>query len=114
MNIGKLIKEAQRIQEELSKLQEEVANTKFEATAGGGVVRVAVMGDLKPVEIKIDKEALEDADPEMLEDMILSALEEAIEKAKAYTEKRMLEITGSAGGFPGAGGMFPGFPGGIA
>lgn len=114
MNIGKLLKEAQRIQEELAKLQEEIASTRFEATAGGGAVKVVVTGDLKPVEIKFDPDALKEADPEMLEDMILSAFNEAVEKAKAYSEKRMLEITGSSSGLPGAGGMFPGFPGGIA
>ncbi len=109
MNIGKLLKEAQRIQAEIAKMQEEIANTKFEATAGGGAVKVVVTGNLNPVEVKIDEEILKEADPEMLEDLLLAALNEAIEKAKTYTQEKMSEITGGMGG-P----SLPGFPGGLA
>lgn len=104
MNIGKLLKEAQRIQAEIAKLQEEIASMKFESSSGGGVVTAVVSGTGQLLSIKIDREALKEVEAEELEDMILAAVNEAAEKARSYMEARMAELTGGLGGFP------PGYP----
>ncbi|MCX7831462.1 MAG: YbaB/EbfC family nucleoid-associated protein [Actinobacteria bacterium] len=101
MNIGKLLKEAQRIQAEISKLQEEIVKMEFESTAGGGVVKAVVNGSGQLISIKIDPEILKDIEAEELEDMILAAVNEASEKARSYMEARMAELTGGLGGLPG-------------
>lgn len=111
MNIGKLLKEAQRIQAEIAKLQEEIAKMEFESTAGGGVVKATVNGSGQLISVKIDPEALKDMEAEELEDMILAAVNEATEKARAYMEARMSELTGGLGGLPGG---FPPFSGPVA
>lgn len=111
MNIGKLLKEAQKIQAEIAKLQEEAAKMNFESTAGGGVVTATVNGHGQLIAIKINPEILKEIDAEELEDLILAAVNEAAEKARSYLESRMAELTGAAGGFPGG---FPGMPGMIS
>lgn len=101
MNIGKLLKEAQRIQAEIAKLQEEMVKMKFESTAGGGVVKAVVNGIGQLLSVKIDPEILKDIEAEELEDMILAAVNEATEKARSYMEARMAELTGGLGSLPG-------------
>ena len=98
-NFGKLLREAQKIQAEMARLQEEMQNARFEGTAGGGAVRAVVSGAQEPLELKIEPEVLEDADPEMLEDLIITAFREALTKAREHMEEEMKKITG--GGMPG-------------
>ena len=80
MNIGNLMKEAKKRQADMAKSQEELAQKEFEATVGGGAVYVKVSGEKQIKEIKIKKEAVDPDDVEMLEDLILTCINEALRK----------------------------------
>lgn len=101
-NINKLMKQAQKMQAQLLKAQDELAGKTVEATSGGGAVRVVVSGGLVVKEIKIDREAVDPEDVEMLEDLVLTAVNEAIKKAQEMTATEMGKITGGLG-IPGMG-----------
>ena len=78
MNINQLMKEAKKMQADLEKSQQELGEKEFEASAGGGAVNVKVTGNKQIKEIKIKKEAVDPDDVEMLEDLILSCINEAL------------------------------------
>ena len=80
MNINQLMKEAKKMQADMEKSQEELTEKEFDASAGGGVVRVVVSGDKKIKSIKLQKEAVDPDDVEMLEDLILTCVNEAMRK----------------------------------
>ena len=80
MNINQLMKEAKKMQADMEKSQQEVGEKEFEASAGGGVVNVKVSGNKEVKEIKIKKEAVDPEDVEMLEDLILTCVNEALRK----------------------------------
>ena len=80
MNIGNLMKEAKKMQADMAKSQEELAQQEFEATVGGGAVYVKVSGEKQIKEIKIKKEVVDPDDVEMLEDLILTCINEALRK----------------------------------
>ena len=80
MNLGNLMKEAKKMQADMAKSQEELAQKEFEATVGGGAVYVKVSGEKQIKEIKIKKEAVDPDDVEMLEDLILTCINEALRK----------------------------------
>ena len=80
MNIGNLMKEAKKMQAEMTKSQEELAQKEFDASAGGGAVTVKVSGEKMLKEIKIDKNAVDPDDVEMLEDLVLTCVNEALRK----------------------------------
>ena len=80
MNINKLMKEAKKMQEDMEKSQEELTLREFDATAGGGTVSVKVSGAKELKEIKIQKDAVDPDDVEMLEDLILTCVNEALRK----------------------------------
>ena len=80
MNINQLMKEAKKMQSDMEKTQEELAAKEFEATAGGGAVAVKVSGDKVLKEITIKKEVVDPDDVEMLQDLILSCVNEALRK----------------------------------
>ncbi len=80
MNINQLMKEAKKMQADMEKSQEELTSRDFEATAGGGAVYVKVSGAKVVKEIKLDKEAVDPDDVEMLQDLILTATNEALRK----------------------------------
>ena len=80
MNINQLMKEAKKMQSDMEKSQEELAAKEFEATAGGGAVAVKVSGDKVLKEITIKKEVVDPDDVEMLQDLILSCVNEALRK----------------------------------
>ena len=80
MNIGNLMKEAKKMQADMAKSQEELAQKEFEATVGGGAVYVKVSGEEQIKEIKIKKEVVDPDDVEMLEDLILTCINEALRK----------------------------------
>jgi DNA-binding YbaB/EbfC family protein len=80
MNINQLMKEAKKMQADMEKSQEELTMKDFEATAGGGAVYVKVTGAKTIKEIKLDKEAVDPDDVEMLQDLILTAVNEALRK----------------------------------
>ena len=80
MNMNNLMKQAKKMQEEMEKSQAELANKDFEATAGGGAISVKVSGQKVLKEIKIQKDVVDPDDVEMLEDLILTCVNEALRK----------------------------------
>lgn len=80
MNIGNLMKEAKKMQADMQKTQEELASKEFEASAGGGAINVKVTGEKVIKEIKINKDVVDPDDVEMLEDLILTCVNEALRK----------------------------------
>ena len=98
MDMNKLLQQAQQMQEQMTKAQEELAHETVEATAGGGMVTVKATGDLKITEITIAKEAIDPDDPEMLADMVLAAVNEAIRSAQGLMESRLGGMMGGLGG----------------
>ena len=89
-----LMRQAQKMQEELLKAQEKLEQATYTAKAGGGVVTAVVSGKHELVSIKIDPEAVDPDDVEMLEDLITAAVNEAMAKADAYAEEQMGKVTG--------------------
>jgi nucleoid-associated protein EbfC len=94
MNINDLMKQAQAAQRQMEKIQEELKNTNYEASSGGGAVKVKVNGDQEVLEVNIDKEAFEPADIEMLQDMVMVALNDAIRKSKEDAKAKLMAVTG--------------------
>ena len=80
MNINKLMKEAKKMQADMEKSQEELQSKEFEATTGGGAICVKVTGSKEIKEIKIKKDVVDPDDVEMLEDLILTCINEALKK----------------------------------
>ena len=103
MDMDKLLQQVGEMQGEMQKAQEELANETVQATAGGGMVTVIAngAGDIK--EIKIDPKAIDPDDPEMLEDMVLAAVNEAIRSAQELATSKLGGIAGGGGGLGGLG-----------
>jgi len=99
---GKIMKQAKKMQEELARVQEELKDKRVEATAGGGVVKVAASGDGKIISVEINPEVVDPSDVEMLQDLVLSAVNQAIEKAAELSQAEMAKVTGGLG-LPGMG-----------
>ncbi|MBU0534418.1 MAG: YbaB/EbfC family nucleoid-associated protein [Candidatus Omnitrophica bacterium] len=93
-NIGKLLKEAQKMQEKMAKVQEDLASKKVEATSGGGMVKVEMNGAQELLSIKIDKEVVNPDDIEMLETLIQAAVNEATRKSKEMVQEELSQVTG--------------------
>lgn len=103
MNIQKMMKEAQKMQERLAKAQNDLASQTLEVSAGGGKVTVTVNGAGDIAAIKISPDAVDPQDVEMLEDLVLSGIREAQEAARKLQADTMGEVTGGLGGLPGLG-----------
>ena len=103
MNIQKMMKEAQKLQEKLAKTKEELAQKEVEVTAGGGKVTVKANGAGDVISIKISKDVVDPEDVEMLEDLVLSGVQKAIEEGRAVMEAEMGKLTGGMGLPPGLG-----------
>ena len=97
MNQANMIKQAQKMQEELRKMQKELENSVFEATAGGGVVKAAVNGRHELTALTIDPEAVDPEDVEMLQDLVIAAVNEALRKVDAASSSGMSRLTGMKG-----------------
>jgi nucleoid-associated protein EbfC len=109
-NLNQMMKQVQKMQADMAKAQEELANEVVEATAGGGMVTVRMSGDLELKGLTIDPEAVDPEDVEMLQDMIQAAVNEAIRAAQQRAASKMNEATGGLGGPGGLGGLgLPGF-----
>ena len=93
-NMSQMIKQAQKMQEQMLKMQEEIEDAVFEATSGGGVVSVKVSGKKELKEINIKPEAVDPDDVEMLQDLILAAVNEALRKADENSANEMGKLTG--------------------
>ena len=94
MDRKKMMKQAQRMQREAEAAQQEINETEFSATAGGGMVEAVVMGDNTVKSLKIDPEAIDPDDAEMLEDMVVAAVNEALRKAQETASTRMNSLMG--------------------
>jgi DNA-binding YbaB/EbfC family protein len=92
--IGGILRQAQQLQERLSKLQEEAAARTVEASAGGGMVRVIVNGRLELVELHIDPKVVAAGDVEMLQDLILAAVNQGVRAAQQQLAGEMSKLTG--------------------
>jgi nucleoid-associated protein EbfC len=106
-NLNQLLKQAQQMQAEMAKAQEELKNETVEASAGGGMVKVTMTGDMQLREITIAPEAIDPEDPDLLQDMVTAAVNEALRSAQELAANRMGGIAGlgGAGGLPGLPGM---------
>ncbi|MBS3766082.1 YbaB/EbfC family nucleoid-associated protein [Candidatus Bipolaricaulota bacterium] len=93
-NINNIMQKAQEMQEELEEKKEELANKEVEATSGGGMVTVVANGNEEVIDINIEEEVIDPEDSEMLEDLILAAVNNAKEKAQELKEEEMGDIAG--------------------
>ena len=93
-NMANLLKKAQQLQEKMAKLQEELSEKTVETSAGGGMVTVVANGKQEIVSIKIDPEIVGENDIEMLEDLVLAAVNEALSQAKELVNEEMTRLTG--------------------
>ena len=91
---GNMMKEAQRLQQQMAALQEEVGRRKVEATAGGGMVTVEANGKQELLSIKIDPEVINRDDAQMLEDLVLAACNEALRKSRELVQQELGKLTG--------------------
>ncbi len=98
MDMNKMLKQVQQMQEQMAKAQEELANETVEATAGGGMVTVRATGALEIVDLRIDPQAIDPDDPEMLADMVLAAVNEALRSAQGLMESKLGGAMGGLGG----------------
>lgn len=89
-----MIKKAQKMQEDMQKMQEELENATYTATAGGGVVTATVSGKREVTALEIDPEAVDPEDVEMLQDMVIAAVNEALRNVETAAAEGMQKITG--------------------
>ena len=97
-NMNNLMKQAQRMQRQMEESQKELESKEFTAAAGGGAVEVTVTGKKEVTKVKLDPEAVDPEDVEMLEDVIMAAVNEALRKADEATTANMAKLTGGFGG----------------
>ena len=106
-NMNQMMKQVQKMQQDMMAAQEALKDEQVEATAGGGMVKVVVTGDLVVKSIAIDPEAIDPEDPDMLSDLVLAAINEGMRSAQELAAAKMSGVTGGLGG--GLGGL--GLPG---
>ena len=94
MNQAAMMKQAQKMQQEMLRMQEEMENKTWSATAGGGMVTASVNGKHEVVDLKINPEAVDPDDVDMLQDMIIAAINEALRTADAEASQNMSRLTG--------------------
>ena len=93
-NMNAMIRQAQKMQDEITTLQEDIENREFSATSGGGAVSVVVTGKKTIKSLTINKEVVDPEDVEMLQDLVISAINEAVNQVESTTETEMSKITG--------------------
>ena len=98
MNMNNLMKQAQRMQRKMEETQAALAEKKIETTSGGGAVKIVITGKKVIESIKINPEVVDSDDVEMLEDLILSSVNEAVRQADEYANSEMSKVTGGMGG----------------
>ncbi len=94
MNMQQMMRQAQKMQKELQKAQQEIAEMSFTGTAGGGMVSAVARGDMSIESISIDPEAIDPEDADMLQDMVVAAVNEALRGVDAMSNARMQSVTG--------------------
>ncbi len=109
-NLNEMMKQVQKMQADMAKAQEELKNEVVEASAGGGMVTVKISGDLEVREVRIDPQAVDPEDVELLQDMVLAAVNEAVRSAQELAATKMNAAAGGLAGPGGLGGLgLPGF-----
>lgn len=93
-NMNNLLKQAQKLQQQMEKMQEDFESKEFEASVGGGAVVAIANGKKQITDIKIKQDVVDPDDVEMLQDLIITAVNEAIKKAEEETSKEMGKLTG--------------------
>lgn len=96
-NMQQMLKQAQKMQAEMARVQEELKDERVEASVGGGMVKVVATGTLQVESVSIDPAAVDPDDVEMLQDLVLAATNEAIRMAQDLANTRMSQVTGSMG-----------------
>ena len=106
-NMNQMMKQVQKMQADMMKAQEQLASETVTSSAGGGMVTVTITGDLVVKDIAIDPDAIDPEDPELLADMVLAAVNEAIRQAQELAATKMGGLTGGLdlGGLGGPGGL---------
>jgi nucleoid-associated protein EbfC len=108
--MNQMLRQVQQMQAEMAKAQEQLKHEVVEASAGGGTVTVKITGGLELREVRIDPQAVDPEDVELLQDLVLAAVNEAIRSAQELAEKRLGGAMGGMGGLEGLGGLgLPGF-----
>jgi nucleoid-associated protein EbfC len=97
-NLQQMMKQVQQMQAEMSKVQEQLKDEVVEASTGGGMVKVKMSGDLRLLELTISPEAIDPEDAEVLQDMVLAAVNEALRSAQELAANRMGGVAGGLGG----------------
>jgi DNA-binding YbaB/EbfC family protein len=100
-DMRQIMKQAQQMQEQLAKAQADIAERRFEGTAGGGMVKAVVTGGPELVELEISPEVVDPDDIEMLQDLVIAAVRQAMEKAVKTTNEELGGLTGGLGGLLG-------------
>lgn len=108
-NMNEMMRQVQQMQAEMEKAQESLKHETVEASAGGGMVTVKVSGELQVLELRIDPEAVDPEDVELLQDMVQAAVNEAVRSAQELAANKLGAVTGGLGGPGGLGGL--GIPG---
>jgi nucleoid-associated protein EbfC len=108
-NMNQMLRQVQKMQEDMAKAQDELKHETVEASAGGGMVTVKVSGELELLELRIDPEAVDPEDVELLQDMVQAAVNEAVRSAQELAANKLGAVTGGLGGAGGLGGL--GLPG---
>lgn len=99
-NMNQMLKQAQKMQEEITKTQNELEEREFETSVGGGAVEIKMTGAKKLLSLKIKPEVVDPDDVEMLEDLVMSAFNQAVENIEKTSEEEMSKVTGGVS-FPG-------------
>jgi len=93
-NLGNIMKQAQAMQEQMAKIQEQAASKQVQGTAGGGMVTVGANGAMEIVSITIDPEVVKSGDADMLQDLVMAATNDALRKAREMMAEEMKGLTG--------------------
>lgn len=96
-NMQNMMKQAQRMQAEMARVQEELKDERVEASVGGGAVKVTMTGDMQVESVSIDASAVDTDDISMLEDMVAAAVNEAMRQAQELASRKMQAVTGGLG-----------------
>ncbi|MDE6182661.1 MAG: YbaB/EbfC family nucleoid-associated protein [Eubacteriales bacterium] len=97
MNMGNLMKQAQKMQKQMEEMQSELEAKEFEVTSGGGAVKIIITGKKEIKNIEIDKDVVDPDDIEMLQDLIMTAMNEAIRQVEESVNGQMSKLTGGMG-----------------
>lgn len=94
-NMNNMMKKVQKMQKDMAKAQAEIEEKEFTSTAGGGVIEATVNGRKEVIKVKIDEDVVDPDDTEMLEDLVVAAVNDALKKADQYSQKELGKFTGN-------------------